>query len=159
VDPSELSLVQTRLRRLLGRTARDPDLADDLCQSVLLKTWAYYLRHGALPSLAYIRRSGLNAFYSWRRRKRPCQLAEGFDRARDDGDPAGAVETMDRARIHAAVDSLPPLYRSTARLRLLEDWPEQQIAEHLGLNINTVKTRISRAKAILKQRLRTHWSA
>src|SRR5438067_726684 len=126
MDLSDLPAVRTRLLQILKRRARNPDLADDLCQTVLLKSWAYSCRHGVLPPPSYIVQSGMNEFYSWHRRRRPQQLAADFDQAARDSDPAGAAEAIDRGMVRAVLDALPPRYRDVARLRFIEEWPEHR---------------------------------
>lgn len=49
-------------------------------------------------------------------------------------------------RIH----SLPDAYRTIAELRFLDELPYEEIASKLGLPLNTVRTRIRRAKEMVK---------
>jgi len=75
--------------------------------------------------------------------------------AQDGGiDPAGAVAREDRqARVRQAVDVLPPAYRSPLVLRFYNDLSYREIGEALSLPEGTIKTRIHRAKVMLKQEL------
>lgn len=82
-----------------------------------------------------------------------------------DDDPAGAVvidmgdgmatplETIiideDEEKLRNCIEGLPELYREVARKRLLEGLQYKEIAEELGMELNTVRTRIRRAKALL----------
>ncbi len=54
-----------------------------------------------------------------------------------------------RAVVRAAVADLPPEYREPVTLRDLEHLPYQEIADRLGLNLNTTKSRIFRGRALL----------
>lgn len=47
------------------------------------------------------------------------------------------------------IDRLPDLYRSVARKRMIEGMKYDEIAENMDLELNTVKTRIRRAKQII----------
>ncbi len=47
------------------------------------------------------------------------------------------------------IDRLPELYREVARKRLIDGMKYNEIAENLDLELNTVKTRIRRAKRII----------
>ena len=47
------------------------------------------------------------------------------------------------------IDRLPELYREVARKRLIDGMKYDEIAENMGLELNTVKTRIRRAKQII----------
>ena len=47
------------------------------------------------------------------------------------------------------IDRLPELYREVARKRLIDGMKYDEIAENMDLELNTVKTRIRRAKLII----------
>ena len=49
------------------------------------------------------------------------------------------------------MEDLPELYRDVARLRLLEGMQYKEIAEVTGLELNTVRTRIRRARMLLEK--------
>lgn len=49
------------------------------------------------------------------------------------------------------IESLPPLYREVARRRMIEGMQYKEIAEEMGLELNTVRTRIRRAKAMVEK--------
>jgi len=49
-----------------------------------------------------------------------------------------------------AIDRLPEGQREALRLSVVEGWSYTEIAEHLGVTENTVKTRVSRARARLR---------
>ena len=55
--------------------------------------------------------------------------------------------------IEAAVDKLPPRYRSVFVLRDIEDMSGAEAAECLGINEVAVKTRLHRARRMLRGRL------
>ncbi len=54
-----------------------------------------------------------------------------------------------RADLQAAVEQLPAHYRETVYLRDVEHWSYERIAEHLDVPMNTVKSRISRGRALV----------
>ena len=47
------------------------------------------------------------------------------------------------------IDRLPELYRTVARKRLIDGMKYNEIAESMDIELNTVKTRIRRAKQII----------
>lgn len=55
--------------------------------------------------------------------------------------------------IERAVDALPDLYRATFMLREIEGMDTAETAEALGVSEDVVKTRLSRAKAALREQL------
>ena len=60
------------------------------------------------------------------------------------------VEEEDAEKLEGYVEGLPELYRTIARMRLLDGLQYKEIAEELGMALNTVRTRIRRAKAIIE---------
>lgn len=60
------------------------------------------------------------------------------------------VEEEDAEKLEAYVNGLPDLYRTIARMRLLDGLQYKEIAEELGMELNTVRTRIRRAKAMIE---------
>ena len=66
-------------------------------------------------------------------------------------DVTARVEEEERTR--ALIDSLPPHYRIVVLLRHQQDLAYEEIAEALHLPLGTVKARIHRARALLKERL------
>lgn len=59
------------------------------------------------------------------------------------------IKNEDLKKSENCIDKLPKLYREAARKRLIMGMQYKEIAEDLNLNVNTVKTRVSRAKDIL----------
>ena len=57
------------------------------------------------------------------------------------------IRNEDEETTQKYIEGLPDLYREVARLRLVEGLQYREIAEELGMELNTVRTRIRRAKA------------
>ena len=64
-----------------------------------------------------------------------------------------AVHAEEEGRVQDLIDSLPHHYRIVVLLRHQQDLSYEEIAEALHLPLGTVKARIHRARALLKQRL------
>lgn len=60
------------------------------------------------------------------------------------------VESEDAETLEGCIEGLPELYRAIARMRLLDGLQYKEIAEELGMELNTVRTRIRRAKALIE---------
>jgi RNA polymerase sigma-70 factor (ECF subfamily) len=69
---------------------------------------------------------------------------------RPDEQTAHAEEEV---RVQRLIDSLPPHYRAVVLLRHQHDLSYEEIAEALHLPLGTVKARIHRARALLKDRI------
>ena len=74
-------------------------------------------------------------------------------------EPAVAEESwdwpVDREQLQQALLELSEEFRSPLVLYYFEDFSYQQIADHLGVPIGTVMSRLSRAKTFLRKRLTT----
>lgn len=145
---------------------RDDQLAEDAVQEAYLRAFRFFdgLRgESARPWLLGIVR---NACYDWMRQNR--QLADQleFDELRDSeaasmalppgsGDPERQWEQRAQGeRIDAAIDALPPVYREVVVLRELEEMRYEDIARIVGVPLGTVMSRLSRARALLRESLR-----
>ena len=84
----------------------------------------------------------------------------------DDGEGSSPAETIadgvesplesiirdeDQVETEKYIARLSPLYQDVARKRLIDGMPYKEIAAATGLELNTVRTRIRRAKAFIEQ--------
>lgn len=60
------------------------------------------------------------------------------------------IRDEDQEETQGYVEKLPALYREVARKRLIEGLQYKEIAQETGLELNTVRTRIRRAKALIE---------
>lgn len=61
------------------------------------------------------------------------------------------IENEDAAETQGYIDGLPELYREIARKRLVDGLQYKEIADDMELELNTVRTRIRRAKALIEK--------
>jgi RNA polymerase sigma-70 factor (ECF subfamily) len=72
--------------------------------------------------------------------------------------PHAALEEKElREKILAAVESLPPDYREIVILREIHGLSYNEIAETARLSLDNVKTRLSRARAMLRRKLEPYY--
>ena len=69
-----------------------------------------------------------------------------------------AVHAEEEGRVQHLIDSLPHHYRIVVMLRHQQDLSYEEIADALHLPLGTVKARIHRARALLKQHLEAEGS-
>ena len=152
-----------RLARHL--TGRDAD-AEDLVQETYTRAFAGAARFAPGTNVkAWLFRILRNTFISDHRRRRASPIVAGSDVA--DGAEAPEADwlrddlELDRLRkvvgaeIEAALLSLPEEARTVVLLDL-EDLTETEIAGVLDCPVGTVKSRLSRARAALRERLRDY---
>ena len=60
------------------------------------------------------------------------------------------IKDEESLHLQSSIEALPELYRMPAKLFLIERMPQKEIAEFLNLNYATVRTRVKRAKSLLK---------
>lgn len=149
------------VRGVIYATTGRADLIDDVAQQVWTQIWQ---RLGSLndPSrlrawlYAVARNAAIDASQDRRRRR-----AAGLDCVADDlgdrperGPVSSAVGNELRETLLRAVEALPALYREPFVLRHLEDWSYAEIGELLGLSVETVETRLVRARRLLRETLK-----
>ena len=64
-----------------------------------------------------------------------------------------------RAQVRSAVDALPDVFRIPVRLRDIEGMDMETICDGLGIGMSTLKTRLHRGRALLRQALDTQLGA
>jgi RNA polymerase sigma-70 factor, ECF subfamily len=146
------------IRAVIRGKIRDPDLADDLSQEVLLKCWLRYCAKGEVPPEGYAVRMAQNEVRSWGR-KHGCRCQpESFKGDRQDtkqADPATTAEAREQSQTLAlALEALPALYRESVRLSLIDGHSIREISEQKKVPLDTVKTQVRRARGILRDQLK-----
>ena len=61
------------------------------------------------------------------------------------------IKDEDAESLQSCIEALPDLYREIARRRLVDGLQYKEIAEELGMELNSVRTRIRRAKAMIDE--------
>lgn len=143
------------LRRFGESLTKNRDAADDLVQETLeraLRKLHLYQPTGSLVGwLCTIMR---HQFLDQRRRKPLSQeYVRDIDTTRVLGQPASQEDTVMLKRVAAALDSLPAEQRDTVRLVAVEGLSYEEAAQRLGIPIGTVRSRLSRARRVLNERV------
>lgn len=72
-------------------------------------------------------------------------------------DPQAQTEAQERRRqLWQAIDALPEVHRTPFLLREMEGYSYREIAKALGLEEGTVKSRLARARVLLRSELLSH---
>lgn len=153
--------------RMLG----DYDEAADVTQEAFISAYRAFGRfRGHARVYTWLYQIALNHARNRLRRRRRPDVAHtiSLDSPPDSGGKgAGGLEIPDeaqaphhvveqdelRARIMAAIEALPPDYREVIILRELNGLSYNEIVEATGVSLDNVKTRLSRARAMLRHRL------
>lgn len=143
-NPDAFSLLverhQTMVYNLaLGKTGSPQD-AEEVTQTAFLKAWQGLLRQ---------------------RSRRPQTLSlddPDLPPVPDPAeDPQAQAEAQERRRqLWQAIDALPEVHRTPFLLREMEGYSYREIAKALGLEEGTVKSRLARARVLLRSELLSH---
>lgn len=137
------------------------DIGDDVCQQVWASFWQ---RVGKLRDPAswrpWLYRLAHNAAIDAGRelsRKKTGALTPELEAVRPAGNAPVEAETMQSEEHRAVMDAvaaLPAIYREPFVLRHLNGWSYREIGELMGLPVDSVETRLVRARRFLKEALK-----
>jgi RNA polymerase sigma-70 factor (ECF subfamily) len=173
-DDAAFALIMRRHNRLLFRTARailkNDVEAEDALQEAYLRAWRAIddFRHEAKLS-TWLARIVINESLARLRRDRgalviplhsaiepPFMPQEPMDDVADRQPEGMAMRAELRRVLEASIDRLPDALRSVFILRAVEEMSVEDVAAALGLPEVTVRTRLFRARALLRLRLSHH---
>ncbi|HEY5382677.1 MAG TPA: sigma-70 family RNA polymerase sigma factor [Acidobacteriaceae bacterium] len=160
---------------LIARSLRDPADAADVTQEVFVKVFRSISSfHGEASLRTWIYRIALHEASNqrrwWSRHKRqeltidaPLENEEGETCCMADALAAGDASPFElaeraetRERVGEALRELPESYREVVVLREIEGFGYEEIAEILDVNLGTVKSRLTRGRAALREYLKQH---
>jgi RNA polymerase sigma-70 factor (ECF subfamily) len=148
-----------RVFGLVRRRLNDESLAEEVVADVFFEIWrnAAAFRGAARVSTWIFGIAHYKSLTAVRKRqsKRVSSViptkVETLHQFAAEGDVEDDMDSRDALRdTLRAIDELPDGQREALRLSVLEGWSYTEVAEHLGVSENTIKTRVSRARARLK---------
>jgi RNA polymerase sigma-70 factor (ECF subfamily) len=167
------------LYSLIARTIQDPADAADLTQEVFVKVYrgiAHF--HGEASLRTWIYRIALHEASNqrrwWSRHKRQEITIEAESGESAEGQSLTIRDTLVdkqespfelaaheevRARVEQELRNVPEPFRTVVVLRDIEGFAYEEIAEILSINLGTVKSRLMRGRAHLKQQLASYAEA
>ncbi|MHC2109057.1 sigma-70 family RNA polymerase sigma factor [Methylobacterium sp. CM6246] len=142
------------LRAFATSLAVDANRADDLVQETVMKAWANQRRfEPGTNFMAWLCTILRNHFYTEiRKRKREVEDAEGKIAAQMIA-PAAQEHSADLRTLQVYLGKLPPTQREAIMLVAAQGMTYEAAAEVIGCQIGTVKSRVSRARTTLAERL------
>jgi RNA polymerase sigma-70 factor, ECF subfamily len=169
-DSNAFRAIMQRHNRRLYRVARsimhDDSEAEDVVQEAYVLAFSNLAKFRSESSLAtWLTRITLNEALGRLRRRRPTvdlsslDLPNGaqvipFPTMPSNEDPErNAAQREIRCIIERAIDELPEIFRVVFVMRDVEDMSIDETAAFLGLRPETVKTRLHRARKLLRQAL------
>ena len=164
---------QERAFNLAYRILGDSDMASDATQQAFISVYRNLRSYRGGSFRAWVLRIVTNACYDElrRRKRRPALSLEELSDDRQGGEadawdrwavdrsagPEEVVLEKERARaIEGCLDALPTDFRTVAVLSDLQGFAYEEIATVIGSPIGTVKSRLARARARLRECLERH---
>jgi len=168
-----VSRYRNQITNYIYRLTNDYDASVDLAQETFVRVYraaARYQTSYAFSTYIYSIATNLAISELRRRKRRRLISLSGFFNGHDDAgkrcefDPAdlrplqdvALIETERRAAVARHITSLPERYRVPLVLRDVEGRSYEEIAKILDMSEGTVKSRISRARALLRDKLRLY---
>jgi RNA polymerase sigma-70 factor (ECF subfamily) len=167
-DVSQLELVESDLTRqevfsdLVERQSRfvfrvayailrNASDSDDVVQETFLKIYRAGAWNRMEDERAFLARTAWRIAVDQRaRNRRETRSAEGCDAA----NPEQSAIAADRsATVHRLIDALPEELRQPLALSTVDEMSSGEIAKILGIPEGTVRTRLMRARQVLRQKL------
>ena len=142
-----------RLINLSAGICRDRHRAEDIVQEAFVKLWHQPPEAGEVAFPSWLRRVVVNlSINALQRTRRPAALGERAD-ASQAGPESRCEQDENLVRVRAAMDRLDDSKRAILVLRAYEQLSYEEIAQHLGIPIGTVMSRLNRARAALVEEL------
>jgi RNA polymerase sigma-70 factor (ECF subfamily) len=156
-------------RRMLGNDADAEDVTQDVLVQVVRKLGTFR-GEAALPT--WLHRVTVNAALNHRRKKanrHEESPRDPLDQFEADGHQSGPVRSWSvqpdelalareqQQLIEAAIAGLPEMYRDVYVLADVEGLPNAEIGEMLGLSVPAVKSRLHRARLMMRAALAPHF--
>ncbi len=143
------------LRRFIRRRVPDDHVADDLLQETFLRV------HIHLPTLAdadrvaaWVYRIARNVVSDHHRKAaNPIVALANTDPVDEAEDYREQLRCRGVGWMEEMIRSLPEGYREAVRLAEIEGFPQQEVAERLGLSLSGAKSRVQRGRGMLKDAL------
>ena len=153
------ALVRQHQRMVFGISwhfFRDPAVAEDLAQDVFLQLFQNLREIRSESHLVFWLRQVATRKCIDHARWRQCQGRPPLDleAASQVAAEAERADSGDLEQLRRLVAGLPASFRAVVTLRYQEDLPPGEIARVLGCPVNSVKSRLQRALALLRERMK-----
>jgi len=157
-------LVVNTGRKLYGyayRILRDKEGSEDAVQEVFVKLWKMTTKLEEYESVEALALTMVKNYCIDQLRKQkyvePAD-ASSFSMFKDpEPTPQDKLERSETAvLIHRIINNLPVIYREIIQLRDIEELSYEEIAEKTGMNINTLRVNLSRARKSVRNEFKKH---
>ena len=155
--------LQRPIYTLSLRMTGDAEMAKDLTQDIFLKVYKNLASYNnSVKITTWIYTIATNTCIDYLRKKKDILLFDDHQQAEFEQQtydlPGHALENRElRRHIYEKIDCLPEHYRIVVILKYINELSFEEISLILNQPVNTVKTKLYRAKDILKTHLADTW--
>ncbi len=136
------------------RYLRDHDDAEDVLVQGFMKVFdnvSKFRKEGSFEG--WIRRIMVNECLGFIRKNKSMYLETEIDKAENDPDYSVLETKLEADDLKKMIQELPVGYRTVFNLYAIEGYSHAEIADQLGINVNTSKSQLSRARNHLQKQL------
>ena len=141
--------LRDKLLNYARKLTDEPEDAEDAVQEVLLKLWNKRLeleQYRSIEAFAMTLTHNL-CMDMWRSKRNSDQPLESIQVTASSGTPERLLEIKDEIRLmHEIIDSLPNLQRTIMRMKDIEEYETDEIAEITGCEAEAIRSNLSRAR-------------
>lgn len=141
--------LRAKLLNYARKLTDEPEDAEDAIQEVLLKLWNKRLeleQYRSIEAFAMTLTHNL-CMDMWRSKRTNNLSLDVVQAAAPTGTPERLLEIKDEIRLmHEIIDSLPPLQRTIMRMKDIEEYETDEIAEITGCGAEAIRSNLSRAR-------------
>lgn len=136
------------------RYIKTPDEAEDTMINAFMKAFTNIGQYEGKGSFeGWLKRIMVNESLTYLRRNKSMYLEVEIEKADYEPDYSSLSNHLETEDLMKMVGNLPVGYRTVFNLYAIEGYSHKEIAERLGVNINTSKSQLSRARALLQNQL------
>lgn len=140
--------LRSKLLAYACKLSDDKEDAEDAVQEVLLKLWSNRQELEHYRSIeAFAMTLTHNVCMDLRRKHKDTQAIDNLPDTAHDNTPERLLEMKDEVKlIRALIDSLPTLQRTIMRMKDVEGYETEEIAQITGCNAEAIRSNLSRAR-------------
>ncbi len=145
-----------RLMNVIGRMLMSRDDAEDIVQETFVRVYQHRQSFNFQHCLStWIYTIGLNLARNELRKRKKFKFHDITEMKGNEAEFAVEMKLPSRLpqALSAAIRSLPEKYRMAFVLRDIEEQPYEEVAKVLNIPLGTVKSRVNRARMMLREKL------
>ncbi len=128
--------------------------ATEVLNEAFMKVFTKIDRYDMQKSLkGWLRRILINTSIDFYRQNRRYKESEDIENAVQLSAPESTLSNISYGEIINEIQGLTPAYRNVFNLYVIDGYKHEEIAKQLGISVGTSKSNLSRARAILQNRL------